>query len=606
MNKKRKIIALLIAVVVILSVGGYVFYADPGDATCGKEEHTHTAACYEEQFTCIWDKLQDNDPVTPGGNIVLNCTTPAHAHTDACYDISVTRICTVPEHVHTETCESVTVAPVCGMPEHMHSDACNTVQSTLICNQDHEHVETCYNTTWSFTCGLAEHYHSDACNGQIVSYICGMTEHTHNAACDQETRTLICTQTEHTHVKSCCSHTHGDSCKGKVLICTLEQHTHTDACYPDGKPAEVRDVTGKPDNEDRIDLSADLETPEDWEKTIPQRLYGSWADKVVKVARSQLGEQESRYNRVECTDTLGQTYMGGYTRYGAWFGDPYGHWCAMFASFCIRYAGIDDFPINSNVQSWMTALQERGCYNSIESGYVPKAGDLIFFKRDSIPGHVGIVTSYRVAPLKDLIDSGTGRAQALVNIFNGDAFSTYVEKEITDEDMAIEITTIEGNVRNKGSKVDSVLERRYVVTEDDTCTILGFASVSTAEETNAASKLIHNLSQSVVEVYNGRYSDSYKLSLYADPQLFKSDNITLKFVPAQNSECYLIDITVDGEHVNPNGDIYMMFTGYNGELRDPNMDYVTLITANDRLFSYYFADSTKPDAFKIIRDEEGA
>ena len=26
----------------------------------------------------------------------------------------------------------------------------------------------------------------------------------------------------------------------------------------------------------------------------------------------------------------------GYTRYGDWYGVPYGDWCAMFASFCIH------------------------------------------------------------------------------------------------------------------------------------------------------------------------------------------------------------------------------------------------------------------------------
>jgi hypothetical protein len=32
--------------------------------------------------------------------------------------------------------------------------------------------------------------------------------------------------------------------------------------------------------------------------------------------------------------------MKGITRYGQWYGDAYGDWCAMFVSFCMNNAGI--------------------------------------------------------------------------------------------------------------------------------------------------------------------------------------------------------------------------------------------------------------------------
>lgn len=85
----------------------------------------------------------------------------------------------------------------------------------------------------------------------------------------------------------------------------------------------------------------------------------------------------------------------GYSRYGAWYGDPYGDWCAMFVSFCLDYALAEDFPLESNCPNWILKLREQGLYREAE-GYIPEPSDVIFFDwdGDKISDHVGLVAEY--------------------------------------------------------------------------------------------------------------------------------------------------------------------------------------------------------------------
>ena len=69
----------------------------------------------------------------------------------------------------------------------------------------------------------------------------------------------------------------------------------------------------------------------------------------------------------------------GYTRYGAWYGQPYGDWSGMFASFCIHYAGGEDAPMDGDCSRLADKLKATvpGLYK--ESGeYEPQPGDLVF------------------------------------------------------------------------------------------------------------------------------------------------------------------------------------------------------------------------------------
>ena len=150
-----------------------------------------------------------------------------------------------------------------------------------------------------------------------------------------------------------------------------EEHTHTLACY------------SNPD--------ADVETAEQWESTLPT-LTGNLSDDFLLVADSQIGYQESQLNYEVMDDDI----IKGYTRYGDWYGEPYGDWSGMFVSFCLNYANIsrEIFPYDADCQSWADALSQCGMYE--EAGdYAPKAGDIVFLNENAEDNedidHAGIV-----------------------------------------------------------------------------------------------------------------------------------------------------------------------------------------------------------------------
>lgn len=96
-----------------------------------------------------------------------------------------------------------------------------------------------------------------------------------------------------------------------------QKHEHTTACYSNPR--------------------ADVETAKKWEKTLPAfEEETPRITKLVDVVRSQVGYSESKDNYAVEGDEL-----RGYTRYGAWDGDPYEPWNATFVNFCLHYAGID-------------------------------------------------------------------------------------------------------------------------------------------------------------------------------------------------------------------------------------------------------------------------
>ncbi len=187
--------------------------------------------------------------------------------------------------------------------------------------------------------------------------ICGLAEsegHTHTEDCYVTEQALICGLEESE------GHTHTEECYETQLICGLEEHTHTVECL--------------------IDETADVETASDWEATIPS-LSGDWAEDLVSVAKSQLGYAESTANYTLADD--GETHKG-YTRYGAWYGNKYGDWDAMFVSFCLHYAGVPSSYITqaSGAYAWTAALSGSDYYTTA-SDYTPEPGDIVFFDRNS-------------------------------------------------------------------------------------------------------------------------------------------------------------------------------------------------------------------------------
>lgn len=186
---------------------------------------------------------------------------------------------------------------------------------------------------------------------------CGLQEHTHTDSC--YTTVLDCTAD--TPENGAGEHIHTDACYKRELICTLPEHTHTADCYSD--------------------LEADTEGEADWTQTFPQEaLTGDWARDTVTIAASQVGYAESTRNWQLNDDGT----RGGYTRYGAWYGSPYGGWNGMFAAFCLHYAGVDEDCLTTanaaGVNAWAVALCQAGQLQGPGHEAVP--GDIVFLGHD--------------------------------------------------------------------------------------------------------------------------------------------------------------------------------------------------------------------------------
>lgn len=390
--------------------------------------HTHDSTCY-----AVGEKLVCTEAVREGhthsddcylAETMLSCTTAegeGHAHSDACYQTEKVLTCVTAEsegHSHGESCKDAEGNLICTLPEapaHTHGDGCYTENKTLICEipeaPAHTHGEDCYTENKTLTCEIPEdpgHAHTDACYEQVL--VCGQEEregHAHTDACYEMVEGIVCGKEETeaaTVTNLVCTlqqvapHVHNESCSDENgnLICTIQNavvHQHTEACLqiPETEENLICEI---PVHEHTLSCfsnpQADVETAEDWTKTFAHvELTGNWGEDVLAIAKSQLGYNESTKNYIVEED--GET-MKGYTRYGAWYGVPYGDWCAMYASFCYRYAAVEGVPLHCNCPAWINELTNLGLFHG-EEDYIPNPGELIFFdwNADGSSDHVGIV-----------------------------------------------------------------------------------------------------------------------------------------------------------------------------------------------------------------------
>lgn len=195
--------------------------------------------------------------------------------------------------------------------------------------------------------------------------ICGITEHTHGESCIAE-QVLRCGNDGHTHTEDCYE---------TVWSCGLSEHTHTPECFPD--------------------RSADLETAETWEASLPE-LTGHPVSDIVRIAESQIGYTESARN-VEFEETGDGGYeIRGYTRYGAFADEPYlDNWSAAFVSFCLNYSGMaeSDAPRSADCAELQRLWEKAGLFSGPDA-HDAQPGDLVFIDRDAdgAADSVGVVT----------------------------------------------------------------------------------------------------------------------------------------------------------------------------------------------------------------------
>ena len=358
--------------------------------------------------------------ILPAITLEKQCALPEHTHTEGCYtseqgDLICTQS-TEPQHTHTEECYQETQDLVCGMEEstgHTHGAECYDQEGNLICGQEesegHVHGEGCYGVSRQLICGQTEepaHQHTEACYSWNQVLTCGMEEHTHSEACtapepeepEEPEEPVFCGKEPHTHGEDCLDE------QGE-LTCTLEEHTHSLACY--------------------ADPTADVETAEIWEQTFGDvALTGDWRLDALAIARSQLGYAESTKNYALAED--GQTLMG-YTRYGAWQGDPYGHWNALFAAFCLHYGGAENIPTDKDCGSWAGALADA--FLPAQS-HQAAPGELVFFDRD------GDGTADWVAIVAE-VTAGEEGAPSGITVIAGDADDAVQQRSYALEDPTI-------------------------------------------------------------------------------------------------------------------------------------------------------------------------
>ena len=430
-------------------IHGEECYAEQEVFTCQQveqEAHIHDASCYSEQEAWICQQ-EEQEPHTH----IEACFTEeacyvcgleefgGHVHEDSCYVNSQSLTCQTPEaeaHHHGDGCYELQETYICTPAEgdeHVHTEECITTQSVLICameeTEGHTHGEECYEALRTLACETEEsegHTHTEKCLGtqQVLNCTLEETEgHTHGDECMGTERVLSCTLEETE------GHSHTDECKGTelVLICEtpeLEGHIHTEECYDPGQTVET--LICEAEEHEHIlacysDPTADVESASVWEATLPE-LTGVWADDVLAIAQSQIGYTESTRNYVVLED--GET-VHGYTRYGEWYGDAYGDWCAMFVSFCIHYAEVTDYPQEASCSAWVELLAEQGYYTDA-AGAIPQKGDLIFFEKDGLSGadHIGLVLE---------VNSEDGTVKTIEG--NSAEQVRSVEYDLTDEEI---------------------------------------------------------------------------------------------------------------------------------------------------------------------------
>lgn len=194
---------------------------------------------------------------------------------------------------------------------------------------------------------------------------CNTAEHIHGSSCYEYT--LICTDESEEHV-------HTAECMEERFICEISEHTHTSECYSNPE--------------------ADIETAEIWEGTFKkENLTDSAKDNLLYIASTQVGYTESTLNYE--TDENG--VQRGYSRYGEWYGNPYGDWSAMFVSFCLNYGNVESVEAlrASGTETMHLQWTEEGLFEEA-AFHTPEKGELVFLDTDAdlSADAVGIVKDY--------------------------------------------------------------------------------------------------------------------------------------------------------------------------------------------------------------------
>lgn len=326
--------------------------------SCGMEEHVHTDECYTEELVCGYEEGEpedpdsafsvDSEPATEEPEAEPEETEPeeiepeVHHHTADCYETVLVEhkelTCGEEEHTHDENCTIDDDGNfTCGYEEHTHTDDCYTTETE---------------TEEKLVCGYEE--------GQVLSDGTAADDDGIAALEDTNTATSVAEDSSSEAVSEPVLHHHTEACYEKVLTCTIPEHTHTLACL--------------------ADYRADVETDDDWEK-YSVGLSDNWNEALLAVAQEQLGYKESEKN-FQTDEALGDIIdVHHYTRYGAFYGNPYADWDVAFIAFCQHYAGIPKTEIPQRLG--LEAL--RADMDAMGFAYLTEGEDAAY---EAIPGDV--------------------------------------------------------------------------------------------------------------------------------------------------------------------------------------------------------------------------
>ena len=292
-----------------------------------------------------------------------------------------------------------------------------------------------------YSCGYEEHIHSDTCYTEVL--ICGYEDEAPQSPADsaedeapespadsaeEEAPEPPADSAEEEEEEggdaAPAGHSHTADCYQKVLTCTVPEHTHTLECL--------------------ADITADVESPADWDG-LSAGVSSFWSDAMTEIAQRQLGYTESAKN-FTVDKTLAQTHH--YTRYGDWYGNPYGSWDVMFVAFCQHYAGIpeDIIPQCASLLQLRTELGNTHPEYITPGGSEATPGDIVLYTNAAGEETIGIVTAYDGANLTVVSGAVNGTVTAVTvadaavsgTIRVLDAYRAYTQTGAPDESAPAE------------------------------------------------------------------------------------------------------------------------------------------------------------------------
>lgn len=398
------------------------------DYHCGYEEHQHTAACYEKVLTCGYEEGEPETPVTSSDS----SADPVSAYSAA-----------EPE----EPEEPVQTEPETIWVPHEHTDACYEEHRVLTCYQEeHEHTDDCFDEYGALICGEFEHIHDDSCYTTEYELVCGLDEgelvEEPNPAYQEmpAIRPVVDLPPEpaETTPDEPVLHHHTDACYTEELVCTIPEHHHTVECL--------------------ADTQADVETAEEWQAAANVALNGNWAEDLLTVAKSQLDYQQSDKNfKLDVED---QQVLRGYSRYGAWYGNPYGAWDVMFLSYCLHFAGVPQtvVPQRAGVMALHSDLRGSQWLTDAD-GSTARPGDIVIYNTLTTEQVAVDESSYGIA-LLDLDEDPDTAAQLTASEPQVDTRTVTTETvgvvSAVDPDAGT-LTVISGNVDGKVAEVPAAM-----------------------------------------------------------------------------------------------------------------------------------------------------